>query len=168
MMAFNKKHTIALIFLILSLFTSCERLVHTKYELEVVFDNQIETLVNAEVITNVGNKNIFITGNNVDSVSIINEQVFDSGLFGHNEISNEYMVNFNNYHIYNINDTTSLEYSSCDSIEQNILDKNSNTTFYRYSFYSEKYYCILTIDSTLLPIFKKDYNMLDLFSEYYE
>lgn len=47
MIALNKKHTIALIFLILSLFTSCERLVHTKYELEVVFDNQIETLVNA-------------------------------------------------------------------------------------------------------------------------
>ena len=103
--------------------------------MEVVFDNQIETLVNAEVITNVGNKNIFITGNNVDSVSIINEQVFDFGLFGHNEISNEYMVNFNNYHIYNINDTTSLEYSSCDSIERNILNKNLNTTFYSYSLY---------------------------------
>lgn len=163
------KNLIKIVFFFLLLFlSSCERLVHTKYELEVVFDNQIETLVNAEVITNVGNKNIFITGNNVDSVSIINEQVFDSGLFGHNEISNEYMVKFNNYHIYNINDTTSLEYSSCDSIERNILNKNLNTTFYSYSLYSEKYYCILTIDSTLLPIFKKDYGMLEQFSEYYE
>ena len=99
---------------------------------------------------------------------MFNEQVFDSGLFGHNEISNEYMVKFNNYHIYNINDTTSLEYSSCDSIERNILNKNLNTTFYSYSLYSEKYYCILTIDSTLLPIFKKDYGMLEQFSEYYE
>ena len=63
------KNLIKIVFFFLLLFlSSCERLVHTKYELEVVFDNQIETLVNAEVITNVGNKNIFITGNNVDSV----------------------------------------------------------------------------------------------------
>lgn len=148
--------------------TSCEKLVHTKYELEVVFDNKISTIVNVEVLTNVERNNTFIDAYKKDSLYFINEQIFDAGIFGRNEIYEEYMVIFNDYLIFNLNDTSKIEYSSCTSTERDILNRKLNTNFIKYSLYSEKNYCTLTIDSTLLPIFKKDYNMLEQFKEYYK
>ncbi len=148
--------------------TSCERLVHTKYELEVVFDNKISTIVNVEVLTNIERNNTFIDIHKKDSLYFINEQMFDSGFFGGNEINEEYMVVFKDYFIFNLIDTAKIEYSSCTSTERSILDRKLNTNFITHSLYSGKNYCTLTIDSTLLPIFKKDYGMLEQFKEYYE
>ena len=73
--------------------------------------------------------------------------------------------------LYNLTDTTYSIYSEIcqneveEEIYRNHIKAGERITISEFNYIDREYF---TIDSTLLPIFKKDYGMLEQFSEYYE
>ena len=162
----NILYTIVILLVILA---SCTRYTHTKEELIVRGINNLNADILLHVSTNIGEKSKILATNKSDSIIFLNEQFLEVGIFERLEMELDYMVNSIDYNIYNISDTTSIIYSTLhnDQIEQfnkNLLIEDIAFT----SYYERTKRETITIDSTLLPIFKKDYGMLELFKEYYK
>ena len=121
--------------------------------------------------TDIADESILINDNDINSCVIDKNRCRNSGFlnayFGDDDYIYEYLIN-----LYNITDTSSY------SLEYYIVDEKADSIFYEHlylSFTEEELNnrrvvdtLTLTIDSTLLPIFKKDYSMLEQFKEYYE
>ena len=171
MMRLSNKFTIVSIFIILFLLTSCRKFVHTRDELILYVDNKLERNFVCLIETNVGEKLLHLKNNEGDSLIFVNEQMVETSIFGMSELEKEQMVILLDTKIYNITDTSRIIWSEIQEIESDreiYLSKLNmhNCMIYSHLNNSEQY--TLTIDSTLLPIFKKDYGMLEQFKEYYE
>ena len=152
-------------FLILTLF-SCERSVKVNEELVITIKDELEIPIHMIVSTNGDIKQTKIDKHYVDSL------LFQDTLLVHDDfanISTIRVIYVTDYKIYNLDDTCSIIYSELINSDRILfnskifihdIEVNSYTSRIRRE--------TLTIDSTLLPIFKKDYNMLEQFSEYYK
>ncbi len=148
---------------------SCERLVHTRNELIVYIDNTLDKSFVCSYKTNFGEKEIFMNKQEIDSMLFINEQIIDISFLGKGNYDYEPTeIIMLNIKLYNITDTTNVEYSELSNEDINILINHYSSYLEVYNGYNSTTRDTLTIDSTLLPIFKKDYGMLEQFKEYYK
>lgn len=167
MINYNRLNPI--IFLSLLILVSCTRYTHTKEELIVRGINNLNTEVLIYVSTNIGEESKILEKNKSDSIIFLNEQFVEVGYFERLEMELDYMVNSIDYNIYNISDTTNIIYSTLSNDEIELFNKNFIIEDIEFTSYYERIKReTITIDSTLLPIFKKDYGMLEQFKEYYE
>ena len=161
----NILYTIVISLLIL---VSCTRYTHTKEELIVRGINNLNADILLHVSTNIGEESKILEKNKSDSIIFLNEQFVEVGYFERFEMELDYMVNSIDYNIYNISDTTSIIYSTLSNDEIELFNRNFIIEDIEFTSYYERIKReTITIDSTLLPIFKKDYSMLEQFKEYY-
>jgi hypothetical protein len=170
MMRLSNKFTIVSVFIILLLLTSCKKFVHTRDELILYVDNKLERNFVCLIETNVGEKLLHLKNNEGDSLIFVNEQMVETSIFGLSELNDEQMVILLETGLYNISDTTYFKWTEIreNEYEKEIYYEHLSTTHKENSHLNYTSYRNLTIDSTLLPIFKKDYGMLELFKEYYK
>ena len=153
----------------LLILVSCTRYTHTKEELIVRGINNLNADILLHVSTNIGEESKILEKNKSDSIIFLNEQFVEVGYFERLEMYIDYMVNSIDYNIYNISDTTCIIYSTLSDDEIELFNKNFIIEDIEFTSYYERIKReTITIDSTLLPIFKKDYSMLEQFKEYYE
>lgn len=151
-------------------FVSCERFVNTREELIINVNNK----TNKEFIliyeTNIGTKQIYINDQETVSINFVNEQIVEVDFMGLTDLREEQSVITHDMQLYNLTDTTYFKWSeiSENEIEKEIYYQHMEMIHKRNSHLNYTLYDTLTIDSTLLPIFKKDYGMLEQFSEYYK
>ena len=164
-----KKLTRCLLFLSILILISCERLVPTRNELIVYIDNALDKSFICFYETNFGEKESLINNQEIDSMVFINEQIIDISFLGKGNYDYEPTeIVMQNIKLYNITDTSNVEYSKLSNENINILFNHYSSDLEVHYGYNSTTRDTLTIDSTLLPIFKKDYNMLEQFSEYYK
>ena len=150
-------------------FSSCERLVHARNELVVYVENKLDKPFMCNCITNFGEKQIFIDSFEIDSMLFVNEQIIDISFLGKGEYDYEPTeIIPNNIIVRNITDTTNFELLKLNDDEINIFNSHYVSYLDVLYGYNSTIRDTLTIDSTLLPIFKRDYTMLEEFKEYYK
>ena len=156
---------IFLIFIALN-FCSCtkEYLIREKYLVKI--ENHINDSLFITIKTNINEMNTHLVGFQTDSILWETEQIIEEEF---SYISRLQLINIDDYMVFNINDTTSIIYSQLNNEEISLfnekIDIHSIEIHTRFNTTKRE---TLTIDSTLLPIFKKDYSMLEQFKEYYE
>ena len=151
-------------------FVSCERFVNTREELIINVNNK----TNKEFIliyeTNIGTKQIYINDQETVSINFVNEQIVEVDFMGLTDLREEQSVITHDMQLYNLTDTTYFKWSEIynNEIEKDIYFQHVKMTHTENAHLNYTLCDTLTIDSTLLPIFKKDYSMLEQFSEYYK
>ena len=156
---------IFLIFIALN-FCSCTKEYLIKETFVLKIENQINESLFITIKTNINEGNTHLVGFQTDSILWETEQIIEEEF---SYISRLRLITIDDYMIFNINDTTSIISTQLNNEEISFLVEkiyvHSIDVHTRFSTTKRE---TLTIDSTLLPIFKKDYGMLELFSEYYE
>ena len=156
---------IFLIFIALN-FCSCTKEYLIKETFVLKIENQINESLFITIKTNINEGNTHLVGFQTDSILWETEQIIEEEF---SYISRLQLITIDDYMIFNINDTTSIIYTQLNNEEISLLnekiDIHSIDVHTRFSTTKRE---TLTIDSTLLPIFKKDYSMLEQFKEYYE
>lgn len=156
--------------LIITPLTSCERLIHTRDELIINIDNRLDKEFLVVFDTNIETKQVIVKNKEKTTLDFVNEQMVEVDFMGLSELNDEQMVILLETGLYNISDTTYFKWTEIreNEYEKEIYYEHLSTTHKENSHLNYTSYRNLTIDSTLLPIFKKDYNMLEQFSEYYK
>ena len=156
---------IFLIFIVLN-FCSCTKEYLIKETFVLKIENQINESLFITIKTNINEGNTHLVGFQTDSILWETEQIIEEEF---SYISRLQLITIDDYMIFNINDTTSIIYTQLNNEEISLLnekiDIHSIDVHTRFSTTKRE---TLTIDSTLLPIFKKDYRMLEQFKEYYK
>ena len=155
--------------LLLILLSSCKEDFCTQHIRTYRVINNLSSRFILNIQTDYTEKSFITNGNEINTCVIDKNRCRSSGFlnayFNEEDLIYEY-----NFSLYNILDTSSY------SLEYYIYDEKSDSIFKEHLYFSDKETTnlrvidtlSLTIDSTLLPIFKKDYGMLEQFKEYYE
>lgn len=156
---------IALLCFALTIFISCEKRNYTKHTRHIEISKKIDADMVCVVSSIEDKESISLYGNKQGTLKIVRER-FKKGSFSDDEIHSNFFMS-----IYNLTDTTSF-------LQKNATNEDARIFYKHFDLYDVDYEdtkvnhfydaYTLTIDSTLLPIFKKDYGMLEQFSEYYE
>ena len=171
MITLNNKYTLALAFIILFILTSCEKVVYVKDELIIYTENKLDKSFIIVYETNIGEKQAYIDSYNKDTLIFKSEQMLEVAALEVYELELNHRIQISDIKIYNISDTTYSMWSQSyySEIEKEIFRNHLETKKRKInSEFNYTDYEVFTIDSTLLPIFKKDYGMLEQFSEYYK
>lgn len=147
--------------------TACTRELNLTHDVRTIYENKLEKHLICTQETDIGYKDVSVLSCDTASIHFIKHTSIETypgtlGTFHHIEFYKEC--------IYMLDDTCSYclnykeELSSNDKL---FLDKVKQTPT------AGNYLCTynidtMVIDSTLLQIFKKDYSMLEQFSEYYK
>ena len=163
---FNKFiRTISLVFIAL-FYSSCSKEYLIREKLVVEIENQINDTLFVSIKTNIIERNVHLAGFQKDSIYFEAEQIVEEEF---SFISRLRLITIDEYMIFNFNDTTSIIYSQLSNEELSLFnDKIDFHNIEVHTRFSTTKRETLTIDSTLLPIFKKDYTMLEKFEEYYK
>ena len=158
-------NNIILLSLVLISSFSCTRNNYTKHTRHIEISSLVELNIACVISSLEKEEKIILYGKSTGSLEIVKER-FGEGSFTDNEIHNNFFIS-----IYNLTDTSSFLQNTANISDKHIF--NNHFDYYDIDYEVTKinqFYdaFTLTIDSTLLPIFKKDYNMIELFSEYYE
>ena len=166
MINFNKY----IILIFMTTFISCGKIIHVKDELVFSVENNLDKKFVVICETNVSKEQLNISEQGNDSLSFYSEGMLEIGSLEIHEIELARRIYLSDLKIYNLTDTTYSIYSeSCENeienkIYSNHIKADERIIISEYNYIDREYF---TIDSTLLPIFKKDYNMLEQFKEYY-
>ena len=157
--------------LTLLILSSCEKTVLVKEESIICIENKLDKELYFSTSTNIGDKGIYINHYKQDSLTFYVEKLVETNPYIQNEIESHFMINILDFKIYNLTDTTNSIWSELYDNETSRNIFSSHLEIGNRKCISEFNHIdrhIFTIDSTLLPIFKKDYGMLEQFKEYYE
>ena len=155
--------------LLLILLSSCNDDYCTQHYRTYNVNNNLHSKFIFYIHTDISDKYIYVGGHDTNMSIIEKEHCRKSGFINAHFGDDDYIYEYC-FSIYNISDTSSY------NLEYYIYDEKSDSIFKEHLYFSDKETTnlrvvdtlSLTIDSTLLPIFKKDYNMLEQFKEYYE
>ena len=163
------KHIVIWIFIAIP-FVSCEKLVQTREELIINVENKLDKEIIFICETNIGTKQIYINELESATINFVNEQMVEVDFMGLSDLGEEQRVITKDTKLYNLTDTTYFKWSEIynNEIEKDIYFQHVKMTHTENAHLNYTRCDTLTIDSTLLPIFKKDYSMLEQFSEYYK
>ena len=152
---------------LVTLLCSCGENFCTRHTREYVVSNTIPLDMYFTVYTDAGADTLFLNQKGDASMIMDKQSCRTFGTyFSYDDYLNEINIG-----LYNLSDTTSyqLDYSITDTKEDSLFMDHvvfSDDVVHDTWCVSDSF--VLTIDSTLLPIFKKDYSMLEQFSEYYK
>jgi hypothetical protein len=157
--------------LLLILLSSCREDFYTQHIRTYRVINNLSSRFILNIQTDYTEKSFITNGNEINTCVIDKNRCRSSGFlnayFNEEDLIYEY-----NFSLYNILDTSSysLEYYIFDEKIDSIFDEHLYLDFLNEEVSNLRVVdtLTLTIDSTLLPIFKKDYSMLEQFKEYYE
>ena len=167
MINFNKY----IILIFITILTSCGEVIYVKDEFNISFVNNLEKTFLLICETNLSSKQLYLSKNNNDSLSFYSEGMLEIGSLEIHKIELAKRIYLSDLKLYNLTDTTYSIYSEIyqneveEEIYRNHIKAGERITISEFNYIDREYF---TIDSTLLPIFKKDYNMLEQFSEYYK
>lgn len=167
MINFNKY----IILIFITILTSCGEVIYVKDEFNISFVNNLEKTFLLICETNLSSKQLYLSKNNNDSLSFYSEGMLEIGSLEIHEIELARRIYLSDLKLYNLTDTTYSIYSEIcqneveEEIYRNHIKAGERVIISEYNYIDREYF---TIDSTLLPIFKKDYGMLEQFKEYYE
>ena len=166
-----KNYNRYIILLFITTFISCAKLLHIKDELIIYVKNNLDKEFVVICETNVGSKELYIDKQGNDSLSFYSERIQETGSLEIHKIELAKRIYLSDLKLYNLTDTTYSIYSEIcqneveEEIYRNHIKAGERITISEFNYIDREYF---TIDSTLLPIFKKDYGMLEQFSEYYK
>ena len=157
--------------LLLILLSSCKEDFCTQHIRTYRVINNLSSRFILNIQTDYTEKSFITNGNEINTCVIDKNRCRSSGFlnayFNEEDLIYEY-----NFSLYNILDTSSysLEYYIFDEKIDSIFDEHLYLDFLNEEVSNLRVVdtLTLTIDSTLHPIFKKDYSMLEQFSEYYK
>ncbi len=157
--------------LLLFLLSSCKEDFCTQHIRTYRVINNLSSRFILNIQTDYTEKSFITNGNEINTCVIDKNRCRSSG-FLYAYFNEEDLIYEYNFSLYNILDTSSysLEYYIFDEKIDSIFDEHLYLDFLNEEVSNLRVVdtLTLTIDSTLLPIFKKDYCMLEQFKEYYE
>ena len=157
--------------LLLVLLSSCRDDYCTQHLRTYRVINNLSSKFIFNIHTDIAVKSILINENDINTCIIDKNRCRNSGFLNAYFGDDDYIYEYN-FNLYNISDTSSysLEYYIFDEKADSIFNEHLHLSFLEDEFNNRRVVdtLSLTIDSTLLPIFKKDYSMLEEFKEYYE
>ena len=154
----NKRFFI--VFCIVSALTACER----KYIVSHTRQTKIISALNKQFICTVQSDADYKTAtlNGFDTIHVvIKKEHYVERMLEDQDLIKNYSV-----YIYNLTDTTLFSRENIDFYDKHIRLYDVDYEDTRINYYYDAY--TLTINDSLLPIFTKDYSMLEQFSEYYQ
>ena len=155
--------TFAAIFL-----TACTYELNLTHDVRTIYENKLEKHLICTQETDIGYKDVSVVSCDTASIHFIKYTTMETYPGGN--IGTYHHIEFYKECIYILDDTCSYCLNYKEELSYNdklFLDKVRQTPTagnYLYTLNIDT----LTIDSTLLPIFKKDYGMLEQFKEYYQ
>ena len=156
---------ISLAVILLAVLLCCTRQNYTKHTRCLDIISLVESDIACVLLSDDSKVTSFLCDKKRDTISLYKER------FGEYEFTDEELYSNFSLSVYNLTDTTSFLKSSANEDEIVVLYNHFDLYDVDYgvsrpNIFYDAY--TLTIDSTLLPIFKKDYSMLEQFSEYYK
>ena len=148
--------------------TACSQELNLTHDVRTIYENKLEKHLICTQETDIGNKEVSVSPCDTASIHFIKQtrvETFPGGTIG-----TYHHIEFFKECIYILDDTCSycLNYKEELSDKDNLfLEKVKQTPTIGDYLYTHNIDTI-AIDSTLLLIFKKDYGMLEQFSEYYK
>ena len=148
--------------------TTCTHEVNLMHDVRTIYENKLGKYLICTQQTDLGYKIVSVLPSDTTSIHFVKNtsmKIIPGG-----NIGTYHHVEFYEECIYILDDTCSYCLKYQENLSENdifYLDKMKHTPTnddYLHTINIDS----VTIDSTLLPIFKKDYNMLEQFSEYYK
>ena len=161
----NKNIIISIISIIF--LTACSHELNLIHDVCTIYENKLEKHLICTQETDLGTKIVSVLPN--DSASIHFLKNTKMKILPGGNIGTYHHIEFYKECIFILDDTCSYCLKYQESLSENdefYLNKIRKTPT-NDDYLSTINIDTLTIDSTLLPIFKKDYNMLEQFKEYY-
>lgn len=162
----NKNIIISIISIIF--LTACSHEVNLIHDVCTIYENKLEKHLICTQETDLGTKIVSVLPNDTASIHFLKNtkmKILPGG-----NIGTYHHIEFYKECIFILDDTCSYCLKYQESLSENdefYLNKIRKTPT-NDDYLSTINIDTLTIDSTLLPIFKKDYSMLEQFKEYYE
>ena len=162
----NKNIIISIISIIF--LTACSYEVNLIHDVCTIYENKLEKHLICTQETDLGTKIVSVLPNDTASIHFLKNtkmKILPGG-----NIGTYHHIEFYKECIFILDDTCSYCLKYQESLSENdefYLNKIRKTPT-NDDYFSTINIDTLTIDSTLLPIFKKDYGMLEQFKEYYE
>ena len=148
--------------------TACTYELNLTHDVRRIYENKLEKHLICTQETDIGYKDVSVLSCDTASIQFIKHTTMETYPGGN--IGTYHYIEFFKECIFILDDTCSYCLNYKEELSDNdklFLDKVKQTqTEYNYLYTHN--IDTLTIDSTLLQIFKKDYGMLEQFKEYYQ